>query len=87
MPKNGLKVINNVMANTTCYATHAKYEVSCMRRRCPNWLDLKPSQNCTMIAASQGAHTLERIGEIYRVSRMNICKIERQIKDKILKAG
>jgi hypothetical protein len=89
MPKNGLKVVNdnNVVANTTCYATHAKYEVACMRRRCPNWLNLKNSQNCTLIAASQGAHTLERIGEIYSVSRMQICKIEKQIKDKILKAS
>jgi hypothetical protein len=87
MPKNGLRVLNNIATNTTCYATHAKYEVNCMRRRCPNWLNLKGSQNCTLIAASQGTYTLEKIGEIYSVSRMQICKIEKQIKDKILKAS
>lgn len=85
MPKNGLPVINGKVADTTCYSAHAKYEVACGRKRCQNWLPLREAQNCTMIAAAQGSHTLERIGKIYGVSRMRICQIEKEIKQKILK--
>lgn len=87
MPKNGLQVVDNIAANTTCYSAHAKYSVNCMRKRCPNWLPMKQNQNCTLIAASQGTYTLEEIGQIYNVSRMQICKIEKQIKDKIRDAS
>lgn len=37
------------------------------------------SLNCSIIGAVQGEHTLQEIGDIFDVTRMRICQIEKTI--------
>jgi len=41
------------------------------------WIDNYDSQNCTLIAAKQGPRTLQQIGDIFNITRMRICQIEK----------
>lgn len=87
--KRHLKIIkeNNerVVDGTTCFAAHSKFGVDCQRQRCQNWISHPKGHNCVMIAAQEGPHTLQQIGEIYELSRMRICQIEKSIFEKIRK--
>ena len=39
--------------------------------------------NCTLIAAKKGPLTLQQIGDIFGVTRMRICQLEKRILKKI----
>ena len=45
------------------------------------------SQNCTVNSAKKGTLTLQEIGEIYQITRMRVCQIEKLIIDKIKKSN
>lgn len=72
-----------VVKGMTCFAAQAKYKTSCKRRRCPHWITSSYNQNCVIIAAQNGPHTLQKIGQIYGLTRMRICQIEKNIFEKI----
>ena len=76
---------NNVVPNVTCYAAHSMCNVSCQRQMCPNWINDGESNNCAIIAAHNGPHTLQKIGKIFGLTRMRICQIEKNILEKIRK--
>jgi len=86
-----LKIIDEknerVVDGTTCFAVHNANNVDCNRRRCPQWISYGKGHNCVMIAAQEGPHTLQEIGEIYELSRMRICQIEKSIFEKIRKSS
>ena len=67
-----------------CYEAHKKYKVSCQKNSCRYWINYDCNQNCTLIAAKDGPKTLQEIGDIFGVTRMRICQIEKSIKDKLL---
>jgi hypothetical protein len=73
----------NPISGATCFSTHAKFAVECNKKVCPNWIQHKDCQNCVLIAAQDGPHTLQEIGKIYNLTRMRICQIEKTIRDKI----
>jgi len=78
--KRKLKLINtNVISGTTCYAEHNNYGVDCNRRSCKQWIQNASGHNCVLISAQNGRHTLQQIGEIYGLSRMRVCQIEKNI--------
>lgn len=74
---------SRVVNGTTCFAEHAKNQVNCERKRCPHWIDFSDGHNCVMIAAADGPHTLQTIGQIYGLTRMRICQVEKEILEKI----
>jgi DNA-directed RNA polymerase sigma subunit (sigma70/sigma32) len=39
--------------------------------------------NCTIVAAKEGPMTLQQIGDIFGVTRMRICQLEKKILKKI----
>ena len=79
------KKLNIIQGNTTCYEAHKQYSVDCQRTSCPNWILHQKCHNCVLIAAQNGAHTLQEIGQIYGLTRMRICQIEKGIYEKIRK--
>ncbi len=74
-----------VLDGTTCFSVHAAAGVNCQRQKCPHWIEFPDGHNCVMIAAQSGPHTLQTIGQIYGLTRMRICQIEKGIFEKIRK--
>jgi DNA-directed RNA polymerase specialized sigma subunit len=73
-----------------CFEYNKKCNLSCQKKTCRYWIDLKNNQNCCINAAkdeSESKFTLQDIGNIFNVTRMRICQIEKmaikKIKEKI----
>ncbi len=73
----------DVLQDTTCFNEQAKHGVDCMRQKCQHWIENTASRNCVIIAAQSGPHTLQTIGQLYGLTRMRICQIEKNIFDSI----
>ena len=67
-----------------CFEAHDKYDVPCQKMSCRYWINCSRDQNCTLISAADGPKTLQEIGDIFGVTRMRICQIEKSIKNKLL---
>jgi len=74
---------DRIVEGTTCFAVQARFKVNCQRQGCPHWIPHSESQNCVILAAQEGPHTLQKIGQIYGLTRMRICQIEKGIFEKI----
>ena len=66
-----------------CFNIHKEEEVSCANSNCRFWIECKSHNNCTVIAAKEGPMTLQEIGEIFGVTRMRICQLEKKIVSKL----
>ena len=78
--RKSLPVINE---SNKCFDVHSSYGVSCQRENCKHFIMDSNNQNCVIIAAQKGPHTLQNIGKIYGLTRMRICQIEKKIYKKI----
>ena len=74
---------DDIVENDSCFSAHARYGVPCQRKTCKNWVDCKKNVNCVMVAAQDGPITLQEIGDMYGLTRMRICQIEKNICRKI----
>jgi len=74
---------SRVVEGTTCFDAQAQNKVDCQRKRCSHWIPYTEGHNCVLIAAQDGPHTLQTIGQIYGLTRMRICQIEKEILGKI----
>lgn len=43
------------------------------------WINHEKGLNCAIVTAQEGPHTLQQIGDIFGVSRMRVCQMEREI--------
>jgi hypothetical protein len=68
---------------TKCFEKHESLGVACKKKDCKNWISCKESMNCVLIAAKDGPKTLQEIGEIFDLTRMRICQIEKSILGKL----
>ena len=66
-----------------CFETCLKNNKCCKNTSCRYWIDSEKSKNCTVVAASEGPMTLQEIGDIFNVTRMRICQIEKSILGKL----
>jgi len=73
----------NLVNNQICFQLHEKYNVSCQKKQCKNWINYPDGKNCVIIASKTGPKTLQEIGKIYNLTRMRICQIEKNIYQKI----
>ena len=71
--------------DATCFATCAEYNMLCQDSACRHWLNTKEYNNCVLLAAEDGPKTLQQIGDMFGVTRMRICQIEKIIFKKIAK--
>ena len=78
-------VEKNNVKNLTCFSACDAHNSCCQRQQCKQWIDYTDSNNCVLIAAQKGPHTLQMIGQIYGLTRMRICQIEKNIFEKIKK--
>lgn len=65
-----------------CYKIYEKSKESCKNSACRYNIELPACQNCVLIAANK-KHTLQDIGNIYGVTRMRICQIEKRAIEKL----
>ena len=68
---------------STCFEQHEKLGIACKKKDCKNWIKCKTGMNCVLIAAKEGPKTLQEIGEIFDLTRMRICQIEKNILGKL----
>jgi len=66
-----------------CFEVHEQHCIKCTRSECRQWIDNEKSMNCTLIAAKRGPMTLQEIGNIFGVTRMRICQLEKRIIKKV----
>lgn len=66
-----------------CYNFHNSSGEICKKESCRYWVDLEKHNNCTIIAAKDGPMTLQTIGDIFGITRMRVCQIEKKILNKI----
>lgn len=77
-----LPVVDTV-EGVTCFSVQKRYNVSCNRSKCFHWIENNEANNCVLIAAQEGPKTLQEIGEVFGLTRMRICQIEKSIYEKI----
>ena len=54
------------------------------KKDCRLWINCEDHLNCTVLGSINGPMTLQEIGEIFGVTRMRICQIEKNIMKKLL---
>lgn len=67
-----------------CFDYHKKNNSICVNKTCRYWLKFEKNKNCCIISSkSESKFTLEDIGNLFKVTRMRICQIEKQAIKKI----
>ena len=67
-----------------CFEYHEKTNLSCEKVNCRYWIKNKESQMCCInLIEKKDNFTLENIGELFSVTRMRICQIEKRAIEKI----
>ena len=71
-----------------CYEAYKKNIINskkyCKRKNCRYWINSNENKNCALVAADKGTNmTLEEVGDLFNVTRMRICQIEKKAINKI----
>ena len=69
--------------NTTCFNAHKQTGKKCKNKKCRYWHNLKESNNCVINKTSETGHTLQEIGDIFNITRMRVCQIEKNAIEKL----
>ena len=69
--------------NISCFDAHELMEKPCLKQSCKNWINCKNENNCVLLASKTGPRTLQEVGDIFNLTRMRICQIEKNIFKKI----
>ena len=69
--------------NTTCFKAHKDSKKKCINKVCRYWHDLNHSNNCIINASQEKTYTLQEIGDMFDITRMRICQIEKSALHKL----
>ena len=76
----------NDLKKTTCFEAHTNKKKSCKMTNCRYWHDLDESYNCIINKVNEEKDlTLQEIGDLFNITRMRVCQIEKQTLKKIKK--
>ena len=67
----------------TCYSFYDKLNIECKKMSCRQWIPSEQDLNCTILSARTGPKTLQKIGDIFNLTRMRVCQLEKSIVKKI----
>jgi hypothetical protein len=68
-----------------CFKYYAKSNKNCGKKNCRYWISSSENSNCAVNVIKKGPQTLQTIGEIYGITRMRVCQIEKTIIRKLKK--
>lgn len=71
------------MVKETCFEVVEKSNYACQKNTCKQWIPYAKGNNCVLATTRKGPLTLREIGDIYGLTRMRICQIEKKIYKKI----
>jgi hypothetical protein len=71
--------------NMKCFDYQKQNCTGCTQNKCRYWIKSSKNGNCVIAAACEGPQTLQDIGEMFSVTRMRICQIEKSVIKKIRK--
>lgn len=75
-----------------CFNYNKKYSKNCQNKECRYWVNCAKSSNCCILLLKNKEYnedktTLQDIGDIFKVTRMRICQIEKnaikKLRDKL----
>lgn len=69
--------------NITCFKAHKESNKNCNNKVCRYWHDLNHSNNCIINASQEKTYTLQEIGDMFDITRMRICQIEKSALHKL----
>ena len=60
-----------------CFLHNKKFNKQCTKKDCRYWINSKNNQNCCIVGSETKNLTLQDVGEMFNVTRMRICQIEK----------
>ena len=67
----------------SCFAKTLLENKSCDNTNCVYFYNCSENKNCVINASNKKTHTLQEIGDIFDISRMRVCQIEKKSLKKI----
>lgn len=71
----------------SCFTAHAIKKRECKNKKCRYWHDIKNEESkCILnIIDKKESYTLQEVGDLFDITRMRICQIEKHALEKIKK--
>ena len=68
----------NKNINESCFTAHKNCKKECIDKSCRYWHNLKTSNNCIINKINENKDmTLQEIGDLFNITRMRVCQIEK----------
>ena len=69
-----------------CYDYYDTCNKQCQKNKCRYWVNSVKDGNCVIAKSKKGLSTLQEIGELFNITRMRVCQIEKNAIKKASKA-
>ena len=78
--------MTNDLKKMSCFEAHSNKKKLCKASNCRYWHDLETSYNCIINKVNEEKDlTLQDIGDLFNITRMRVCQIEKNTLKKIKK--